>query len=472
MKLPRTKAGKKLPAYLQASISILLLAICMPALMTACGSAVASPDPASIGAASSLQAASVMQILEVPAALASPPFDSEHKLLVPPGFGIRLWARIPGARFMAAMPNGDVLVSVPDDGKIIMLRERAGDLPQTFLFASGLHNPQDMVLHRIGDLTFLYLAESNRITRSIYQDGEIQRAAAEVVVDNLPDDSTPELRGRYGHQLKNIALGPDHKLYVSIASTCNACAEDTVSDPVRGAIYQYDADGKNGRLFARGIRNAEGLDILPGSNTLWIAVNNRDEIRFPLDADIDGDGVSDLGKIIPSYVDDNPPELFTAVRDGGNYGWPFCNALPNAAMSNMDVLPDFELNKGGTNFNCAGVDHASKGIRAHSAPLGLSFLHESKLPLAYRKGAAITLHGCWNCTSLRAGYKVVYFPFDDAGNPGAEMDLVTGFVVDPDARSVWGRPVDAIADAKGNLLISDDLAGAIYQLYPTFTEAR
>jgi glucose/arabinose dehydrogenase len=31
---------------------------------------------------------------------------------------------------------------------------------------------------------------------------------------------------------------------------------------------------------------------------------------------------------------------------------------------------------------------------------------------------------------------------------------------------LWGRPVDAIADAKGNILISDDYANAIYQLYP------
>ena len=112
------------------------------------------------------------------------------------------------------------------------------------------------------------------------------------------------------------------------------------------------------------------------------------------------------------------------------------------------------------------MDRASKGIRAHSAPLGMSFLHGSTVPPAYRSGAVIALHGCWNCTSLRAGYKVVYFPFDAQGNAGAEIDLVTGFVTDPDARALWGRPVDVIPDAKGNLLISDDYAGAIYQLYP------
>lgn len=433
------------------------------------GSSVAGGTPtASTGAPPSMlaAAASVVQPLEVPSALASGPFGSPRNLTVPPGFGIRVWARVPDARFMALAPNGDVLVSVPDEGKIVLLRERAGDVPQAFDYATGLRNPHDMVFHRIGDTTYLYVAESHRVTRSVYQSGATTGGERAAVIADLPDDSTPELRGAYGHQLKNIAFGADGRLYLSIASACNACAEDTVSDPVRGAIYQYNADGGARRLFARGIRNAEGLDFLPGTNTLWVAVNNRDEIRVPVDADVDGDGSRDLGKRLPSYLDDNPPEPFTAVRDGGNYGWPFCNPFANATMSNLDFLPDFELNRDGSVFNCATADKPSKGIRAHAAPLGFSFLHASAAPAAYRSGAAVALHGCWNCSSLRAGYKVVYFPFDGAGNAGAEIDLVSGFVTDPDARTVWGRPVDVIADARGNLLISDDLAGAIYQLYP------
>lgn len=421
----------------------------------------ASPPPISQAAA-----ASVVQPLEVPDALAEGPFGEDKSLTVPPGFGIRLWARVPGARFMALAPNGDVLVSLPNEGRIVLLRDRANDIPQEFDFASGLRNPHDMVFHRIGDTIYLYVAESNRITRSVYTTGETASAERVEVVAGLPDDSTPELHGSYGHQLKNIALSADNKLYVSIASTCNACTEDTVSDPVRGAIYQYNADGSGQRLFARGIRNAEGLDFIPGTNTLWVAVNNRDDIRVPVDADVDGDGSNDRGKIVPSYTDDNPPEPFTVVRDGADYGWPFCNPVPNAAMSNLSLLPDEELNRDGSALNCATAERASKGIRAHSAPLGFSFLHRSALPAAYRSGAAVALHGCWNCTSLSAGFKVVYFPFDAAGNAGTEIDLVKGFVTDAQAREQWGRPVDAIADAKGNLLISDDYAGAIYQLYP------
>ena len=411
-------------------------------------------------------AASIERALEVPAALSEGVFSQPRRLTVPPDFGIRVWARVPTARFMALAPNGDVLLSVPNEGRIVLLRERPGAPPEQFDFASGLRKPHDMVFHRIGNTTYLYVAESHRITRHVYSPGETAIAGAQVVIDDLPDSSNTELGGNYGHELKNIAIGGDGKLYVSIGSACNACAEDTVSDPVRGAIYQYDADGGNGRLFARGLRNAVGLDVIPGTNTLWAAVNNRDQVRVPVDADVDGDGSGDLGKLIPRYVDDNPPEPFTAVRDGANYGWPFCNPVPAEGMANLAMARDFDTNADGGMLDCTRVDRPSKGIQAHSAPLGFSFLHDSNLPERYRQGAAVALHGCWNCTNLSSGYKVVYFPFDGNGNAGAVMDLVTGFVPDPRSGGYWGRPVDAIPDGRGNLLISDDFAGAIYQLYP------
>jgi glucose/arabinose dehydrogenase len=426
-----------------------------------------TPATSSGSAANSAPAlASAGTALEVPGALAdTAPFNETRNLNVPSGFGIRLWARVSGARFLARAPNGDILVSVPGEDKVVLLRKRPNDVPEQFTFASDLRKPHDMVFRTIGDTTYLYIAETHRVTRSVYQAGQTVSAERQVVVDNLPDASTPELQGTYGHELKNIAFGPGDKLYVSIASTCNACTTDASGDPVRGAIYQYNADGTGARLYARGLRNAEGLDFLPGTDRLWVTVNNRDDIVYPFDADVDGDGDSDLGEIVPRFIDDNPPELFTSVRDGGNYGWPFCNAVPNAAMSNLDVQRDHENNRDGSSLDCATVDRPAKGIQAHAAPLGFSFLHDSNAPAAYRKGAVVAQHGCWNCTTLKAGYKVTYFPFDDAGNAGAEIDLVSGFVTDTAARSFWGRPVDAIADAEGGILISDDFAGAIYQLY-------
>jgi glucose/arabinose dehydrogenase len=452
----------------------MLMLMSMVALISACGGGGggggdSAAPPADTNNTQQASAASVTRQLDIPDTLSSPPFDAGRTLTVPPGFDIQLWARVTGARFMALAPNGDVLVSVPSDGKIVLLRPDGTDysgVPQAYEYATGLQNPHDMVFHDIAETTYLYVAESNRVTRSVYRTGETVSGERQTVVGDLPDDSTPGLQGNYGHQLKNIALSPDNKLYVSIASTCNACTADTVSDPVRAAIYQYNADGSDLQLFARGLRNAEGLDLIPGTGTLWVTVNNRDEISYPYNDDFDGDGASDQGRIIPAYVDENPAESFTVVRNGGHYGWPTCNPEPNPDMSNLNLAHDQEVNPNGSSVDCASADRAAKGIQAHSAPLGFSFLHTSNVPSAYRNGAVVALHGCWNCTSLRAGYKVVYFPFDDAGNAGADVDLVTGFVTDPDAGTFWGRPVDAIADGNSGILISDDFAGAIYRLYP------
>jgi glucose/arabinose dehydrogenase len=398
--------------------------------------------------------------LTVPTMLASSPFDVPRQLQVPTGFAVAVYARVPGARFMAITPDGNLLVSQPGAGKVSVVRPAsAGGTPPVTDFVTGLSNPHDMVFHTIGNVVYLYVAESNQINRFVYHTGDLTAQNREVVITGLPDSSTPELRGNYGHQLKNIALDSNHKLYVSIASTCNACLSDTQSDPVRGAIYQYDADGSNRRLFARGLRNAEGLAFVPGTNTLWVAVNNRDNTPYPFD-----DGTGKYGQVIPDYVDNHPPDEFTQVNDGANYGWPFFNPNPDtpSGMDNMPFDRDYEWNRDGS-VDIATMTRINKGIQAHSAALGLTFLQNTAFPAAYNNAAVIALHGSWN-RQLPTGYKVVYFPWNAATQtPGVQADLVSGFVDIP-SRNVWGRPVDTAVDPQGKLFISDDQSGTIYQL--------
>ena len=410
-------------------------------------------------AVSSPPSASVETKVQVPSSMRSAPFDTDRYLKVPPNFSISVYARIEKARFMAIAPNGDLLVSQPSTGKVLLVRPNSSGDPLVVDFITGLRNPHDLVFHTIGATTYLYIAESHQINRFVYTSGDTTAHDGQVVVAGLPDSSTSELRGSYAHALKNIALDANHKLYVSIASTCNACLEDTTSDPLRGAIYQYNADGTNRRLFARGLRNAEGLAFVPGTSDLWVVVNNRDEIAYPYD-----DGSGNYGKVIPSYVDNHPPEEFTLVRDGGNYGWPFCNPNPDTSngLNNMPFDRDVEFNADG-HVDCATMDRIVKGIQAHSAPLGLTFLQGTNFPSLYQPGVLVGLHGSWNRQN-KTGYKVPYFPWDSTtSTPGAQVDLVSGWL-NGATQEVWGRPVDIAVDPQGNLLISDDYSGTIYKL--------
>ena len=77
--------------------------------------------------------------LNVPDNLKQGDFAADRYLNIPPGFRISLVALLPGARFMAAAPNGDLLVSQPGLGQVTLLRPATnGGVPQGFTFVSGL----------------------------------------------------------------------------------------------------------------------------------------------------------------------------------------------------------------------------------------------------------------------------------------------------------------------------------------------
>lgn len=416
----------------------------------------------SVSANGATRANHLAQVKVPDSSMATPPFDVSRSLSIPTGFVISVFARVEGARFMAIAPNGDLLVSNPGAGSITLLRQDTGAAPHSFIFAAGLHRPHDLVFYTTAGKTYLYIAESNRIIRTPYSDGETRLGTIEAVVKDLPDASSKGLKGNYGHQLKNIALHGD-KLYVSIASTCNVCISDAEADPIRGAIYEYDADGNNRRLYARGLRNAEGLAFKPGTNELWAVVNNRDNVAYPHQGDWNGDGKDDFGEVMQAYVDGHPPDLLTQVKDGGNYGWPFCNANPDRGLDDMPYDRDVQMNPQGAKLDCSKATRPTKGIAAHSAPLGLTFLQDSALPAPYRDALVTALHGCWNCSKLN-GHKIMLYPLAKNGKPGEGIDLVTGWITDAKRRKRWGRPVDVISNGKGAIYISDDYSGTVYLL--------
>ncbi|MBC8104786.1 MAG: hypothetical protein H7Z41_19600 [Cytophagales bacterium] len=401
--------------------------------------------------------------LTVPVGLRTSPFNVDRYLNVPPNFSAAVYARVPGARFLAVAPNGDLLVSRPGAGKVTLVQSNPNGDPVVSDFATGLRNPHDIVFHTSGGVQYVYISESHQINRFPYTSGDTTAHDRQVIISGLPDSSSSELQGAYGHQLKNFALSADDKLYLSIASATNSSPSDTVSDPVRCAVYQFNADGTNGRLYARGLRNAEGLAMLPATNELWVVVNNRDNIGYPFHNDWDGDGADDYGRVMQSYVDNHPPEEFTRVRDGGNYGWPFANPNPDTAngFDNMPFDLDVQNNANAQYGTADSFDRITKGIQAHSAPLGLIFTQGTNFATPYREGALTALHGSWN-RAIKTGYKVVYFPFDtDTQTPGPQVDFVTGFL---DGSGVWGRPVDIAAAPDGGLYLSDDYSGTIYKL--------
>jgi len=390
--------------------------------------------------------ASVMQSVSVTPAMQTGAFADSQSVFLPPGFRISVWARVPQARLITVAPNADVFVSQPGLGQITILRQdpNGGD-PASFVYASGLSGPQGMAFATVNGITWLYVGEANQIDRYIYNTGDTQAPSMRQVFGIKLDGN--------GHAYKDLAIGPDNAVYFGYGSSCNVCVNDSDGGVERASVYRMNADGSGVELFASGLRNPEGLAFVPGTNTLWAAVNSRDDIPYPFN-----DSTGNYNKVITSYVDNHPPDLFTAVRQGGNYGWPYCNSDPDTSAG-YNFAPfdnDQDTNSDG-HVDCGAMDRVSKGLQAHSAPLGLTFLQNTSFAGPYRNGAVIAYHGSWD-RSVPTGYKVVYFPWDTTAQlPGDPVDLVTGFFN-------FGRPVGLAVNADGTLLITDDATGTVYKL--------
>jgi len=368
---------------------------------------------------------SLRMILNVMMGVAGPPADDDvlrQRYQVPGGFTLELYVPdLPNARFLRVTPAGDLLVSRPHSGDVVLVRgdgdgDGRPDGQETLV--DGLHRPLGLDL-RDG---WLYIAESNRIGRIRYDSdrGEVS-GVLQPLVENLTDNGN--------HWSKTIRFGSDGKLYLAQGSTCNVCVEE---DPRRATIMRFDPDGSQPEIIATGLRNSVGFDWAPWDGALYATDNGRDLLG-----------------------DDTPPCELNRIEPGRFYGWPYFYG---------DNIPDPDMGPDPLAVQRAPTA-PEHGFRAHNAPLGIHFLRSTTLPPAYRHSALVALHGSWNRSSPD-GYKVVSLHWTADGIE--ERDFLTGFNRDG---TISGRPVDIAEGPGGEIYVSDDYAGAIYRVRHGVTPA-
>jgi glucose/arabinose dehydrogenase len=386
--------------------------------------------------------------VDVPAELARPPFDVPRQALVPSGWTMAVWARIPRARLAAWAPDGALLVSVPANGEVVRLEPNPNGPPRWSLLLEALTLPHGMAF--VGST--LYVAESDEINAYTYSDGRAR--GRRTIVDDLPDAKSLELHGTYTHQLKSVAVGRDGAVYFSIGSTGNITVEDRGANPPRATIMRVPPGGGPARPFATGVRNGTGLAIAP-DGSVWTAVNGRDNVPFPEPGPL-------YGQVIQDYVNDHPPEQIARLTPGRELGWPYCNFdSASQGPANLPFIRDVQTNSDGRKLDCSKLPPVEQSMAAHSAPLGMSFT-DGVLPAPYASGALIGVHGSWNREPPREP-EVSFFPWQDGGL-GDQQKLVGGVQADNGSR--WGRPVAAVVGPDGAVYITDDHANAVYRLAP------
>ncbi|WP_431081084.1 PQQ-dependent sugar dehydrogenase [Pseudomonas thivervalensis] len=353
-------------------------------------------------------------------------------------------------RWLYVLPNGDVLVAetnappkpddskgvrgwvmkkvmgragagVPSPNRITLLRDTNHDgIAETrTVFLENLNSPFGMTL--VGN--DLYVADTDRLIRFPYKEGDTQIKAHPTKVVDLPGGTLNH------HWTKNVIASRDgSKLYVTTGSNSNVAENGMEAEEGRAAIWEVDRASGNHRIFASGLRNPNGLAWEPRSGALWTAVNERDEIG------------SDL---VPDYI--------TSVKDGAFYGWPYsyygqnvdARVEPqNPALVAKAIAPDY-------------------AVGPHTASLGLTFAEGSALPAPFTEGAFIGQHGSWN-RKPHSGYKVIFVPFNGGKPVGQPVDVLTGFLnADEKAQ---GRPVGVVIDKQGGLLVADDVGNKIWRV--------
>ena len=309
--------------------------------------------------------------------------------------------------------------------RVTMFRDadKDGVADHRFVFAENLNQPFGMLI--LGN--HFYVGNTDALLKFDYKIGDTLLNSKGEAIVSLP-------AGKYNrHWARNIITNQAaNKIFIAVGSGTNVAEKGLDNEIRRACILEVNTDGSGESIYASGLRNPAGMAWAPGTNTLWTAVNERDEL---------GD------ELVPDYL--------TSVKEGGFYGWPFAYYGQHADPRMKDhqrpdlvkksIIPDVTLG-------------------SHTASLGLLFYNRQAFPSKYHNGAFIAQHGSWNRKEL-AGYKVVFIPFANGKPSGPAEDFLTGFKVEGSADSeVRGRPVDVALLADGSMLVTDDVSNTIWRV--------
>ncbi len=284
------------------------------------------------------------------------------------------------------------------------------------IYATGFDQPHGVAFHD----GYLYVGDTKAVWRIPYKNGDTKAGPRERVTKQHD-------LGIGGHFTRDIAFAPDGTLYLAIGSNENIADTDP---PFRAAVNVVKPDGTLAQ-FATGIRNPVGIAFYPGTNQVWVSVNERDAM---------GDG------LVPDYL--------THLDQGAFYGWPWAYTGRNPDPVYGPKRPDMVAKSVAPDLL----------FQSHSAPTGLVFYAGSQFPADYKGDSFVSLHGSWN-SSRPTGYKVVRVHFANGKPVGGYDNFLTGFWDGSSSPAkVWGRPAGLAVAKDGSLLIADDEGKVVWRV--------
>jgi glucose/arabinose dehydrogenase len=351
------------------------------------------------------------------------PFDQAafDALTLPENFTINVYRSGLGQARMLGVHGPHVYVTQPEQGNVVLLRDENEDgvAEAQAVVASSIPMVHGIAFHDDD----VFLANVKSVYRgSVAQDGSFGTLTE--IISDLPDGGQ--------HPRRTLGVGPDELLYISIGSSCDACAE---TNPEHATLLRSTLTGQDAAtrtIFAEGLRNTIGFAWHPTTDELW-----------GMDQGSDWRG------------NDLPPEELNAIVQGRNYGWPYCYG--NRSIDTVIQDPP----SGTKQALCAQSAPPALLNQAHQSPIGMAFYTGDTFPARYQDGAFVAFRGSWN-RKPATGYRVAFIPFD-AGEPTAIEDFVSGFLND-EGTATFGRPAGVAVAPDGALLFTDDTNGIVYRV--------
>jgi glucose/arabinose dehydrogenase len=359
---------------------------------------------------------------------------------VPTGFKLETVAVIAGARELAALPNGDLLVATTGSAVYLVPNAEApGAVGAPVVFTTINDGPVAGVAFA-GPICTVLIGSQHGVYALPYQDAQQSATAGQPIAKVRQGTPTPGSDGDV-HATTSVAYAAG-KVYAGVGSGCNACVE---VDPTRATIQEMDPTGANMTTRATRIRNAIGLATNPATGTVWAGGAGQDSLEWG-----------------------HPYEFFDAVtiHSGmADYGWPDCEENHHAYTPGA---------------NCASTVQPLVELPAYDTIIGAAFYPTTitgahAFASAYRGGIFITAHGSWHNQSNQYIHpRVVYVPMNgDApmtapnwNDPTAQWgsaDFVGGFGEGP---GYLGRPSGIAVGSQGSLFVADDSNGLVYRVRP------
>jgi glucose/arabinose dehydrogenase len=324
--------------------------------------------------------------------------------------------------------QGQQWLYLPLTDRLLRFKYKAGDTAPT--------SPPE-VLARYPDYGLNYKYGGWHLTRTV----EFARLREAATTTGASQDST-----RGSHRGSYV-----DKLLVTVGSSCNACIE---KEPIRASMSVMNPDGTgqetgscpDQHIIATNLRNAVAMQWDEKSRTLYVTNMGDDQLG--------NHAPEDPFFAIPA----SEIEQALATNHPLYYGWPYCY------FENGTVHPDPVFGKS-PNAHCEAVPAPYTTFTAHSSPLGVVLFPSTDTLL--KNTFLVALHGAGH-PRIGTGYKLVRFTPQDR----TPQDFLTGFYQrtkipgKPDDVRVLGRPCGIYRTGPDSFLVTDDIQGTIYAIYP------